>query len=63
MGKKLPWYAYAVGGVVLTIAALYFWGKYNMKNEDKKTEVVPPITPAPPSSGNKQFAGSVIRYN
>ena len=63
MGKKMPWYAYAVGGVVLTIAALYFWGKYNMKNDDKKAAMpTPPVTDNA-TSDKKTLAGGVLRYN
>jgi hypothetical protein len=64
MGKKMPWYAYAVGGALLAILGLYFWGKYNMKNDDKKG----PTPPTPPVTENattdkKTLAGSVFRTN
>jgi hypothetical protein len=63
MGKKYPWYAYAVVGAVLAIGGLYFWGKYSMKNDGKKAPVpAPPVTDNA-TSDKKTLAGGVLRFS
>ena len=62
--KKYPRWAFVVAGVVVTLVALYAWGRYNMKKKEKAAaDAKGTGAPAVQPSTATKLAGPVIRLS